>query len=1513
MHIGPRVCLLHPFGQLGYRGVLQLWKKSKTSTETRVLVEFVDRTLTCCLRNSRSRCPLSTARTQLLWILALSRFLFTPVSKCALAHHHIRADRFASCAAGAMTSLLNSIFAGSPYVDVPSCQSPLLAKEGLEAVVHFLKRSELQAYGSAGRWLDLARHEDRLLLFPQYGCLLLLTPSRDEPALHMSLHCLDEWSFSVHAQLPATVSHPRLNFTSYSNTAAAIDAGCVAEPELPTFRKQLAELIAQAQSRSGDERRAKAGSHGHQKTPTFLLALIQDALLPFKDGKPVGELHMPQGGLTDVGSHTGGAARDTSWPLVQLAAQVAFERTSGEHTEDFTEDSVPLLRYRRFVIAFELHLLDSELAAASLDHAGVDLVMRMLDQIACRSAALADEGRDTRDIVVRLQQARQTLDALVRAKAQQQALQWRLPTLPLHFTCPPQESCLAGLRAASFIPPALAPAAPAAEQASVADLETRSLKNLAWVALNPGAAGHLPEDSPSLLKLLRHARVATDRFCSAVALEAVERAFLQETWRLEDNEPLSCEEAISLEPLFDEYRGRLAAHLLSSVQPCSFEELFHRSRELLVTWCFYSLVEQAASQEWPLVCEYDTALSYQDLRYLSFTDADSQDALLRICHYLDDTQGDGRPIFGHRSDSDDATMDFAYRFSLQDEGIMARWTLEKLQRAQRRAQYWANVQRKLEELQLAEDKLEQARDTVATAKEEGDTRGWSKARMAARIRALDRQYVCEQEVANARTAPAHVVEPLPEDEKASLQRLFFLLAPPLLRLLPKLCFLGQELLVVRDEAAAKSCRRAVYGSSIFSHYQAHSTAGRGAQELAKVRAYTLSADLPPHRVGPLSVTDISDPSQGIWYPTVAFRLCWKEGGGLLAASEHEFDPFVAQPEATLASSWTVRLPAAAASLQWAMPQLETPDPVRGNTAIASPNPSNGFHSREEYLLFAALRAYPHLQLRKLCCALHDRSLPLENPHVQLLVRQMIYQVGALKVPQYSIRPTVRTLVWKRDICCHDSLKCLLSELESLAEELAPKMRSHPALALLAELSAYLRQLDTPLQPQADRLRRRCEEIALGWFQEKSKSLGSSSPEHAASLRLDQSLFCMYAVLSYGGSAPLQPDDAGSLCKLLVHVRQGFAFAKDNPVFHQLWQRCQQQVLAPRALELTELLFSNAQHLAAALRAAVPSLPSDLTLEWKLWTGTSAYVATSPNGALYALNVLTGEVLINGRPPLRLPLEIRSHRTFVRYFGADADYEVVPHRGTSLRTRYATDRKIHEFQLLDSGDLLVRDIPEGSTDEAVDTLELREMRAAGQLEDTAPAAWCADLPPRLLSLFSCWYSPAKQSLLLRERSYPATSVFFVTLSNSVNKFSQAYFSGLCLRVPRHLQSAPWADVLSARHGLTDALLTWTNSAPPLLRVLGKLEETSPSIASGRCHPPTLARFESRFHASSWTLSCATAGYIRATSADMPSAKTSSLTTDSSPFSAIFCLSLPRRLPPLPAASWCFPPGCPCARS
>lgn len=66
-------------------------------------------------------------------------------------------------------------------------------------------------------------------------------------------------------------------------------------------------------------RSAAGGEQGHQRTPAMIEAVLKDAKAAVNGEE---QTHIPGGGFTDVGLHTGGERRDIAWPLVREVFRV---------------------------------------------------------------------------------------------------------------------------------------------------------------------------------------------------------------------------------------------------------------------------------------------------------------------------------------------------------------------------------------------------------------------------------------------------------------------------------------------------------------------------------------------------------------------------------------------------------------------------------------------------------------------------------------------------------------------------------------------------------------------------------------------------------------------------------------------------------------------------------------------------------------------------------------------------------------------------------------------------------------------------------------------------------------------------------------------------------------------------------------------------------------------------------------------------------------------------------------
>lgn len=193
-----------------------------------------------------------------------------------------------------------------------------------------------------------------------------------------------------------------------------------------------------------------------------------------------------------------------------------------------------------------------------------------------------------------------------------------------------------------------------------------------------------------------------------------------------------------------------------------------------------------------------------------------------------------------------------------------------------------------------------------------------------------------------------------------------------------------------------------------------------------------------------------------------------------------------------------------------------------------------------------------------------------------------------------------------------------------------------------------------------------------------------------------------------------------------------------------------------------------------------------------------------------MDLLSGVVLLDGRPPRSLPADVRSHPLYARVFGAAQDFDVAAADGGAQRTTHPLGGLHYEFRLQQPGGALA----------------VAELDGDDQLEllDPEGALWAADLPPRLVRLHSHWLSRSRGALLFRDPRVPGRAVSFVALARtpSLGGGGGGSLGGgaSVARVPPHARAHGWRElVASAAKGEHPTLVVFP--LPPV-SALAKLE-------------------------------------------------------------------------------------------
>ena len=609
--------------------------------------------------------------------------------------------------------------------------------------------------------------------------------------------------------------------------------------------------------------------------------------------------------------------------------------------------------------------------------------------------------------------------------------------------------------------------------------------------------------------------------------------------------------------------------------------------------------------------------------------------------------------------------------------------------------------------------------------------------------------------------PAHILQPLPDEVDLALPIIFFLIMPQHFQVLSRMSFTAQQMLVPSqkkiqltetDTIDINQCIATKAAPTDWRTYYSTTCTARSnntpvtTKVLLKSRGDVETASEFPQNVRHFT---IRADRQAVWYPDeLEPMLEWTVGSFKLDARDinpqpSTFNPFAIsdKPQATV-HKFTETLPEELCTMQWAVPQYgrranEQPSD-RGNLSIARQDhgADDGTHSRPTWLTkvqyhsFSNLRAYPCLQIRKLCVAWHEQSLPWGHPAVRTLVQQALFQLGDISDSSASSGECFAAqLLWKTDLFSTDGWNVLHQELAALAQELKSKPREERSLLILGLAAAWSSQWDDISGCESRAIARSFANITREW----ADDLGEQQPEQddVADQRARRCAWYMCALVCHG-TGELSEEDVGQLCDLVLLANYTRLFEETTQHDDEV-RRLEAMVHAVMARRLPELLGAldgNARPLTSAVKLILQQAPDDLDWQPVCFGGGTGCFEAIDGKHLYSVNVQTGVVLLDGLPPRRLPLKILSQPMYKRSFGKH-NFEVVP--GTeigALQTIQPFDGKFYEF--LDSSDRFVVREMCGKDRDPMEDLELLDGC------DSGIQIWGSDLPVRLKEMHSHWY-------------------------------------------------------------------------------------------------------------------------------------------------------------------------------
>ncbi|KAH8997132.1 hypothetical protein EDB86DRAFT_3043676 [Lactarius hatsudake] len=311
-------------------------------------------------------------------------------------------------------------------------------------------------------------------------------------------------------------------------------------------------------------------------------------------------------------------------------------------------------------------------------------------------------------------------------------------------------------------------------------------------------------------------------------------------------------------------------------------------------------------------------------------------------------------------------------------------------------------------------------------------------------------------------------------------------------------------------------------------------------------------------------------------------------------------------------------------------------------------------SPHEYLAFAGLRSGPRLQWLNIARELSSPSLSFRREEVHTLITQAAWQLGPLS-------DGVRE--WHADLEISSFGWTILRELDGLLGKIEANWLEEVTIRTIVLITSRL--LSSTRHPdirqRAYALLQRARSVAHKWIHELSSKLDMTEGETSRmNLRrrlctLAATCFSTYDVCLEHVPWVLASDDDIAIavhCAVIVHDNTPLVLEDDDSRY------------LIRLLNRHRLLL---HFLEPSLRERVPSDPSGfdhgLASSWpgfRRQTSSNWHVLPSPNsrwiscvvegGQEVHYNLLTGQLLIAGKPLGRLPQEIIEHSTYASILG-----------------------------------------------------------------------------------------------------------------------------------------------------------------------------------------------------------------------------------------------------------------------
>jgi hypothetical protein len=437
------------------------------------------------------------------------------------------------------------------------------------------------------------------------------------------------------------------------------------------------------------------------------------------------------------------------------------------------------------------------------------------------------------------------------------------------------------------------------------------------------------------------------------------------------------------------------------------------------------------------------------------------------------------------------TLELAMDFSIRDSTLCGRLQALKQSAGKRLMERWELIQQKQQQLIQIQAEIDKIQKELSAVSERlkrlvNDEESF-KDRLAIEkeLSSINWQLIDKRkEWTLMRKAPDPIMFPLSfHDDNKALQQLFFLFMPKRFQILSNLGCSAESLLWPKllnvpgkrdlsSEYLISNPKLTTWDRFYNEYIVSIAPETQAANVDNQVRSVFLELLPSKGDIGSSLVDQVSSKEDGIWYPDkLGIDLCWdatfqhnqRISGKEYISWDSKFaklylkryaNPFAYIPHSIKSLYFTGTFPSGVdTTLQQFLSLADDGrlfSSARGNVGIATQFSKPKWMDKQEYLEFAALRAFPLQQIRKLCRIMYERLLPLNRPEVRTLMEHALFQLGNIQLSKENGEPEY---VWKRDLA--DNLDTMAQVTLHLLKAITNSPKDLQSLLYLRQVCSVL--------------------------------------------------------------------------------------------------------------------------------------------------------------------------------------------------------------------------------------------------------------------------------------------------------------------------------------------------------------------------------------------------------------------------------------------------------------------------